>query len=235
MFDDDGTPPAPAREIFKRGKQKKVNYVTGKKLTGVQQTESLLESNIVMVGEIDPRVELIRTQPCTFDLNTGRRYPTRKAAEEAGRKGAYKPRIYTPDTLFTLNSGAEVYVEGKHTKWLADKPDYLDDLEMLREVGHRVLLVTERAFSPTLVRNVRLLKPYVSRPPSADTVSMMQAALTEPICIGDLVAATGVTQPEVLSGIACGIIRFDLASPALGPRSIIELATSTSHLEIFAI
>jgi hypothetical protein len=235
MFDDDGTPLEPARQIHKRGKQKKVNQVAGRKLDGVHQTESFLESNIVMAGEIDPRVVSIRTQPCTFDLNTGRRYPTRNAAQQAGTKGVYRPRIYTPDILFTLSSGAEVFVEGKHTKWLAKRPEYEDDLAALREVGHHVVLVTEKAFSPALVRNIRMLKSYGSKEPSAENVRAMRAALAKPMRIADLMTSARVAQSDVLAGVVSGILRFDLAGPAIGPRSMVELATSMSHLEILEI
>lgn len=235
MFDDDGTPPVPARQIHDRGKQKKVNQLAGRKLTGIQQTESLLESNIVMAGEIDPRVAVIRTQPCTFDLNTGRRYPTRKAAEQAGTKGVYRPRIYTPDVLFTLTSGQEVFVEGKHTTWLARRPEYEDDLANLREMGHRVVLVTEAVFSPSLVRNIRMLKPYVTMRPSIETIRGIRSALARPLSMGSLMTAAGVNQADLLIAIIGGIIQVDLRSGAFGRATMVELGGGASNLEILDI
>ncbi|MGI3169909.1 hypothetical protein ACRARG_12190 [Pseudooceanicola sp. C21-150M6] len=77
---DDGKTDLPARKVHKRSDQKKVNQIAGAKMAGVQQTESMNESNVVMAGAIDPRVAIVKAKPCTFDLNTARRFGTRAEA-----------------------------------------------------------------------------------------------------------------------------------------------------------
>ncbi|MEO3476197.1 hypothetical protein AAFO90_00820 [Phaeobacter sp. CAU 1743] len=69
----------PARTIYKRGLQKKVNRQACRKAMGIIDTESLGESIIVVAAEVDPRVRRIFPQPTTFDLHTGEAYPTKTA------------------------------------------------------------------------------------------------------------------------------------------------------------
>lgn len=231
MFDN-GDAALPARKIYKRGDQKKVNQIAGAKMAGVQQTESMNESNVVMAGAIDPRVAIVKAQPSTFDLNTGRQFSTRKDAQETGKSGGYKPRIYTPDVLFKLVSGAEVFIEAKHTKWLERRPEYFDDLQSFGEMGHRILLVTEQTFTTALVRNIRMLKPYVDRVPTEQQVRSLRSAVHRPIKVADMMSTAGLTQADLMVGIAHGLVRFDMRAGVLGPRTVVEPAHEKSCLEI---
>ncbi|MBY6159430.1 Tn7 transposase TnsA N-terminal domain-containing protein [Mameliella alba] len=158
MFDESDGILTPARTIYKRGHQKKVNRQSSSKAAGIVDTESVLESLILIAAELDPRVVRIHPQPCTFDLNTGEIYPSKKALSQTLDGSGYAAKVYTPDFLLELTSGQKVFVEGKHTHWIRKNPEFGSLLDAMAALGHRLSVVTEAVFSRPLERNLRILK-----------------------------------------------------------------------------
>lgn len=226
----------PARRVQKRGDQKKVNRQAAGKVRGIVQTESMLESNILIAGEIDPRVDWMVPQPVTFDVNTGEVYSTKKAMFEAHSGNAYKPRAYTPDFRFDLSNGRQVFVEGKHTHWLKKHPEFEDVLSLMKSLGHRFLVVTEEAFSPALQRNLRMLKAHPTEEICTDLQATIMKSLPTPKQASDVMQSFGLRQSDLLTGLLSGLFSTDLRDAPLGPKSMLQLGHGeTSHLEVLAL
>ena len=226
----------PARQVYRHGLQKKVNLVAGSKLRGVQQTESVLESNIAAAAEIDPRVSWIETQPVAFDLNTGRTYATKKIMVEQFAGTRYKPRAYTPDFRLRLDAGNEVYVEGKHTHLLEHAPETLDALSAVRQFGHRIILMTEEDFPSTLVRNLRLLKTANPSPPTAAECKRLSAELRTPTPASHLVENFGISTAVLFAWIRSGTLTCDLFERPLGAQTSLTYgAGCLDHLEVLPL
>ncbi|MCW3783228.1 Tn7 transposase TnsA N-terminal domain-containing protein, partial [Defluviimonas salinarum] len=220
MFDDDR--PAPARVIHALGLQKKVNLLSGTKMSGVNQLESMLESNVAIAAEVDPRVIKIECQPVTFDLNTGREYAAKQDLVSTGHDRGYKPWVYTPDFRFTLRDGSTIFVEGKGTRWLGRHEDFPQVIAAVRGLGHRIEMVTEGLFPDTLVRNLRLLKPHVGSTECMPEWSREPVAADHPLPARRLLEATSLTQRHLFLGLLRGIFSCDLAVVPLGPKALIH-------------
>ncbi|WP_375173932.1 hypothetical protein [Pseudooceanicola sp.] len=158
MLDDDDMSHGPSRTIHRRGYQKKVNRQLSLKANALVDTESALESIILIAADLDPRVCRVYPQPCTFELNTGESFPTQKALNDAVGGSDYKPWKYTPDFLFELVDGSRIFVEGKHTRLIEKDPDFRKVPVAMVALGHRHTVVTERFFSRAFERNLRTLK-----------------------------------------------------------------------------
>lgn len=223
-----------ARAIQKRGNNQKANYLSGSKLVGIVQTESRLESVATYAAMIDPRVKTIQPQPLTFDLNTGRSYPTK--AELIGQHSGtgYKPKPYTPDLRLNLANGETVFVETKHTVFLQKNPDHFDMPEVLKQIGHRLLLLTENELTETFSRNVKHLRPYAGKRPEKSVIETIRELGSGPFKFGEALHRTGLRQPAFLMAILSGHLQFDLISTPIGPKTTLHAASgSTDHLEFF--
>ena len=235
MIDDDT--PLAARDIYKLGLQKKVNLLSGTKMTGVNQSESNLESDVAIAAEIDPRVTHIKFQPLTFDLNTGKRYATKKDLHQECGNSSYKARPYTPDFLLTLASGKEIYVEAKHTRWLKENDDYFQKIETVRTLQYSVILVTEALLSEGLVRNLRQIKPRVGKARCPSAASRVAEILASgPVAFKDLLNRADARQGDLFDAILAGDMICDLASKAFSPKSLMRAGNGvTHHLEILPL
>ena len=226
----------PARQVHRHGLQKKVNKIAGEKLSGVQQTESVLESNVAVAAHIDPRVRRVVPQPCTFDLNTGRIYPSKAALFEACREMRYKPAPYTPDFRLHLVDGTQLFVEAKICRQLERHPEVRERVAAVAGIGWRIALVTERDLPEPLVRNIRLLKPIAPSVPSADEKETILRELAQPLPFQLVLNRTGATQGQVLAWIRSGVLRVDLSAGRLGPKSVVAWSKGSSrHLEVLPL
>jgi hypothetical protein len=234
MFDDNE--PTPARVIHALGLQKKVNLLSGAKLIGVNQLESMLETNIAIAGEVDPRVVNIETQPLTFDLNTGREYALRSDIQTEVHERGYKPWIYTPDFRFTLSDGTQIFLEGKGARWLEKHQDFEGVIAAVRGLGHKIVLVTEAFFSKDLVRNLRLLKPLVTATGELLEWPHLQLLEGQPVSAKHLLLENSMTQRQLFLGLLTGLFHCDLSAAPLGPKAMIGFGNGeTSHLEVLPL
>lgn len=233
MFDEYA--PSPARVIYAHGLQKKVNLISGRKITGVNQTESMLESNIVVAAHVDPRVIKVEAQPLTFDLRAGREYASKSELNSLQQPTGYKPWIYTPDFRVTLRDGSRVLVEGKHTSWLDQNPDFERVLIAVGDLGYRISLITEALFSSNLVRSLRLLKPLAGAQYETLAPPVLDLAADGPVQAAKFLSS-GMSQRSLLLALLSGRLRFNLAAQPLGPGTWIEKGDgSTSHLEVLPL
>lgn len=226
----------PARRIHKRGKNQKANFLSGHKLDGIVQTESRFESAATYLAMIDPRVQKIRPQPLTFDLDTGRIYATKEdlTLEYAG--SGTTPRPYTPDLKLTLNCGGHVFVETKSTFFIADNPDYRKLPAQLAELGHQLLLITEQILTETLSLNAKHMRPYAGEKLAKAPASAIANLGEGPFTFADAMRATGLSQSDIIRSILTGILAFDIQNQDLGPKTTLKAAGgSTAHLEILAL
>ncbi|WP_370161006.1 hypothetical protein [Limimaricola soesokkakensis] len=233
MLDEEA--PAPARTIHAHGLQKKVNLISGRKISGVNQTESMLESNIVVAAHVDPRVIKIEAQPLTFDLRSGHEYASKSELHALKQPRGYRPWIYTPDFRVTLRDGSRILVEGKHTSWLKQNPEFDRVLIAVGDLGHRITLVTETLFSSSLVRNLRLLKPLTGSRDETLGPSVQGLKAGGPVRAAKLLSS-GMSQRSLFLTLLSGRLRCDLAAQPLGPSTLVELGDgSTTHLEVLPL
>jgi hypothetical protein len=234
MFDDNE--PTPARVIHALGLQKKVNLLSGTKLIGVNQLESMLETNIAIAGEVDPRVVNIETQPLTFDLNTGREYTLRSDIQTEVHERGYKPWIYTPDFRFTLSDGTQVFIEGKGTRWLEKHQGFENVIATVHGLGHKIVLITEAFFSKDLVRNLRMLKPLVRATEELLAWPHLHKLNGQPVSAKHLLLENSMTQRQLFLGLLSGLFHCDLSAAPLGPKAMIGFGNgATSHLEVLPL
>ena len=235
-IEDDTIGSDPARTIYRRGLQKKVNRQACRKASGIIDTESVGESIIVVAGEVDPRVRRIIPQPATFDLNTGETYPTKTALAEALHGRRYKPWVYTPDFLFELVDGGSLYVEGKHTRWIQENPKFSLVLGAMEELGHRLRLVTEKAFTPALHQNLRSLRALRNRQLEASRRAWVIAHAPDSFAFGHAQSALGLRRSEVYAALFEGILATDLSLAPFGDRTkLVRVEDDLRHLELLPL
>jgi hypothetical protein len=222
----------PARIIYKRGFQKKYNQVAGEKIDGVQITEGELESNIGEAAGLDPRVERILHQPCVFELNSGRWYRSR---EHLAHHHGSKAKTYTPDYLFVLKNAGHCFVEGKHTGLISKSEAFRKKIQRVKELGLPFCLITEEFFSEDFVRNIRMLRPYAHKILSIESMRKVETFTAQERSIGEL-RAEGLSQFELMTGIARGLLKINMRAGALGPHTMVSRShRSTAHLEILPL
>ncbi|WP_370046805.1 MULTISPECIES: hypothetical protein [Salipiger] len=226
----------PARTIYKRGLQKKVNRQACRKATGIIDTESLGESIIVVAAEVDPRVRRIFPQPMTFDLHTGEAYPTKAALTEAVHGTRYKPWIYTPDFLFELVNGQTVFVEGKHSRWLRSNPEFSRLAAAMEQLGHRLTLVTEKMFTRADHRNLRILRALPNRSLEPAIREVIETQFPRSVSFGEAQWTFGLTRAEVYAGLFHGLLATDLSLAPFGDRTkLVRVDGDVSHLEVLPL
>lgn len=226
----------PARTIYKRGLQKKVNRQSCRKAAGIVDTECLGESIILVAGEVDPRVCRIVAQPMTFDLNTGEAYPTKTAMVEALHGTGYKPWIYTPDFLFQMVNGQSVFVEGKHSRWLLNTPEFVAVPRAMEELGYRLSVVTELMFSRALHRNLRVLRALSHRQLHPSKRALIEAQLPDTLTFGNAQRAFGLTRPDVYAALFEGLLSTDLSLAPFADRTkLVRVDGDVTHLEVLPL
>ena len=226
----------PARTIYKRGLQKKVNRQACRKVEGIIDTESLGESIILVAAEVDPRVRRIVPQPVTFDLNTGDAYQTKAALTEAHHGTRYKPWVYTPDFLFEMVNGRNVFVEGKHSLWLRDNPKFSLVSGAMQELGHRLAVVTEMAFTPAHHRNLRILRALPDRDLVPARRAWIEAQLPSDLPFGRAQWAFGMTRSEVYAALLGGLLATDLSLAPFADRTrLVRVDGDLTHLEVLPL
>ncbi|MEE4208444.1 MAG: hypothetical protein V2I43_04155 [Parvularcula sp.] len=226
----------PARRVYKRGFQKKVNRQACRKAMGIVDTEVVGESMILVAGEVDPRVRRIVPQPVTFDLNTGEAYQTRAALTQTLQGTRYKPWVYTPDFLFELMNGRTVFIEGKHSRWLRSNPDFPRVSEAMRELGHRFVVVTERAFTTAHHRNLRILRALPNRQLTPERRAWIESQLPTEVMFGRAQWAFGVTRSEVYAALFDGLLATDLSLAPFADRTrLVRVDGDVTDLEVLPL
>lgn len=226
----------PARTIYKRGLQKKENRQASRKAAGIVVTESLGESIIVVAAEVDPRVRRIFPQPMTFDLHTGEAYPTKATLIEAVRGTRYKPWVYTPDFLFELVNGQPVFVEGKHSRWLRNNPDFSCLATAMEQLGHRLVLITEKMFTRADHRNLRILRALPDRCLEPTIHELIETQFPRSVSFGEAQRSFGLTRAEVYAALFHGLLATDLSLAPFSDRTkLVRVESNLSHLEVLPL
>ncbi|WP_305969675.1 MULTISPECIES: hypothetical protein [unclassified Mameliella] len=226
----------PARTIYKRGLQKKVNRQACRKAMGIIDTESLGESIIVVAAEVDPRVRRVFPQPTTFDLHTGEAYPTKTALTEAVHGTRYKPWVYTPDFLFELVNGQTVFVEGKHSRWLRSNPEFSRLVAAMEQLGHRLTLVTEKMFTRADHRNLRILRALPNRSLEPAIRELIETQFPRSVSFGEAQRSFGLTRAEVYAALFQGLLATDLSRAPFSDRTkLLRVGGDVSHLEVLPL
>ncbi|WP_319545663.1 hypothetical protein [Ruegeria conchae] len=226
----------PARQVWQRGQNKKSHFLSARKAQGVIRTESGLEASFAFGCDLDPKVKAIRPQPCTFDLKSGRVYPT-KAELIAKFKGTgYKPKPYTPDFEVSCFDGRRLFVEVRHSRLLKHNESTLLLPNTFRSLGLELLILTDQFLTRDLVHNIRSLHPYIQRSPTNEFLRNLSSIEAETFRLEYLLKELGCSQIDLLSSIVLGHISVDLRAGMLRPKSVGRLAHGQkSHLEIFPL
>jgi len=226
----------PARTIYTRGLQKKVNRQACQKATGIVETECLGESIIVVAAEVDPRVRRLAPQPMTFDLNTGEIFPTKSALWEALQGTRYKPWMYTPDFLFELMDGRTVFVEGRHSRWLRSNSDFSRVAAAMEQLGHRLTLVTETMFTRAHHRNLRILRALPNRRLEPSIRKLIETQFPRCASFGQAQRSFGLTREEVYAALFHGLLSTDLSLAPFSDRTkLVRVDCDLSHLEVLPL
>ena len=226
----------PARTIYTRGLQKKVNRQACQKATGIVETECLGESIIVVAAEVDPRVRRLAPQPMTFDLNTGEIFPTKSALWEALQGTRYKPWVYTPDFLFELMNGRTVFVEGRHSRWLRSNPDFYRVVRAMEELGHRIILVTEAMFTRAHHRNLRILRALPNRRMEPAIRELIETELPRSVSFGQAQSLFGLTREQVYTALFHGLLATDISLAPFSDRTkLIRADGAVAHLQVLSL
>jgi hypothetical protein len=218
-----------ARRVQKRGQLKKAHY-TSAGGAHLMQLESRLEASCAVAMGLDPRVRSIRSQPMTFDLATGRTYPSVEALQAAQKLYGLRCVQYTPD--FEVDLGvSKVLVEVKHRELISMKPEILGYPNILARYGYRLVIIDDEILEETYIRNLRLLNlaRNVQRPNTefARLVELIAAGVS----YGDLLAAD-FDEAVVLASLANGQITCDVRSARLNNSTIIvATGDTTTHLK----
>lgn len=225
-----------ARRVHKRGMQKRASKISGTKFAGLIQLESQMETTLVLCLEIDPRVDTLRVQPCTIDLNSGRVYGTQKELMERFKGRSYQPSPYTPDIEVKLTMGGKCFLDAKHTAHIKKKPEYLQYPELLEQFGISLTLVTEVLLQGPIWNNVRLLAPYVGH----GLKDSSRAAVTEipqaGMSVQEIKGELGLTLREICIAVLLGELSFKIGEAELQPGSILQpCGGCQKHLEVIGL
>jgi hypothetical protein len=168
--------------------------------------ESLLERDLLLVLDIDPRFVSFSAQPETFEW-----------------LDACGLRRYTPDARTILGSGAVVYIQAKRRSRFARDPDLggrLSEIEVqckLRHASHEIWTEDEIRRQPRL-SNVRRLRAAIAFLNEEDRNLILGAcsALRLPAPLSAVLDALGNEKRllnSVLALVAFGTLRLDLNVP----------------------
>lgn len=231
---DETADPA-ARRIQKRGQKKKASILAGAKINGRIQVESVLEATFACAAMIDPRVQGIRPQPLSIDLNSGRTAATKAELLETHSSTGYRVKAYTPDFSLHLADGSVVYVETKPERLLDRDPVTVRLPEIFAELGQRLILVTDQELNKAITTNARHLRPYVGRELAPSASKKLHAQVQNPTKLSELMK-NDLTQGDVLNAILHGVLRTDLRASPLSPSSELALAHGAfDHLEVLPL
>ncbi|WP_135502904.1 hypothetical protein [Roseovarius aestuariivivens] len=218
-----------ARRVQKRGQLKKAHY-TSAGGAHVMQLESRLEASAAIAMGLDPRVRSIRSQPMTFDLATGRTYPSVEALQAAQKLYGFRPIKYTPDFEVDLG-GPKVLIEVKHRKLITLNPKILSYPSALARYGYRLAIFDDHILDENFVRNMRLLNIAKSTRALGDDTEALTTFCGSLVPYAHLLAA-GFSEATVLTAIAYGKLTCDVRSSRLNHDTLLSSEGDTSaHLK----
>lgn len=218
-----------ARTVQKRGQMKKAHYTSaGRK--HLMQLESRLEASCAIALGLDPRVQHLRSQPMTFDLATGRTYPSVDALKSAEKLYGFRSVKYTPDFEVALGQ-TKILIEVKHRELIKLEPKILTYPSILARYGYRLIVIDDKFLDETYVRNLRLLSIAQSVRDCGENLSAITAVCGAEMPYGDFLSA-GFEEPDLVTAIAHGHLTFDIRSARLNHDTIISAVGDTAaHLK----
>jgi hypothetical protein len=218
-----------ARNVQKRGQLKKAHY-TSAGGAHLMQLESRLEASGAIVMGLDPRVRSLRSQPMTFDLLTGRTYPTVDALQNAERLYGLRCVKYTPDFEVDLGN-SKVLVEVKHRELITLNPKILSYPEILARFGYRLIIIDDVVLGETFVQNLRLLNTARCTRSADESDAEMVAFCGAGKSYGAFIEA-GLNEAGLLRAIAAGLLTCDVRSARINHDTLIFATGDTSaHLK----
>ena len=210
-----------ARRTHIRGQQKKVHYLApaGGRLTAY---ESRLEASAGAAFGLDPRVLSARTQPMTFDLATGRRFPSKDDLHEWARDSGSRPIVYTPDFELRLRSG-HLLVEVKHSELIERTPSVLTYPRTLARFGVRLIILDDRILHDAYVRNIRSLTMARAYEPTRPEITIVRSECQDGVPLGEL-RSRGFGDALILGCLAHGHLTCDVRHDLISGRTLIRRA-----------
>ncbi|UWQ01795.1 hypothetical protein K3X44_00045 [Aliiroseovarius crassostreae] len=225
-----------ARRIHKRGKVQKAHHLTGGKVRGIVQVESLTEVDFLNLCSLDPRVQEVHPQPVTYDLNTGFRYANKEGLLKRAKASGFRPWVYTPDFRVVLIDGTIFFLEAKSEYTLSKQPEILEYPRIFESFGEQLLLMTDYEISPELKKNLGLLRPFIGRPLPNGLLPKLKALDSNRFTYREAISDLGFTQGELFTAILTGHLFVDLYSTALKKDTeLLVFKGCTKHLELLPL
>ncbi|MDV7144761.1 hypothetical protein R3X27_18930 [Tropicimonas sp. TH_r6] len=233
---DNITPEPPAREVSGPGKQKKGVFAHLPKAKGLIETEVVNEMTCGYCLALDPRIVSFRPQPCTFDMSTGRAYPTKKELFSLFKGTGHSPIPYTPDFEAKTKNNRRVFFEVKHMFFLKRNADTLLLPECFQEFGCRLVVVTNELLNKALEHNLRVLRSYYGQAPTPETLQKLAATPDKKIRLQELSGVVGIPDDEIMRAVLSGQLSVDLRAARIGRMSLATVVgQDKSHLEILPL
>ena len=200
----------------------KASFLSGSKFPGIVQTESSMEATTAMLAELDPRVTKIQPQPCTIDLLSGEVFSSKTACLDRFSGTGHIPKPYTPDFRITKISGASVFLETKHRRWIKVNPEYQDLPVLLGTIGLDLQLVTDELLFGPIQWNARVLARYVrGEKPPQEACERLQGATVRGTVLGALFD-DGFDKTTVYAAIAHGYLACNIVNSRLSPTTAVQ-------------
>lgn len=219
-----------ARRVQKRGQMKKSHFASPCGTGQLMQLESRLEASAAIAMGLDPRVRMIRSQPVTFDLVTGRTFPNVDALEGEKKQYGLRCVAYTPDFEIEL-AASRVFVEVKHRRLIKQNPSVLDYPGILARYGHRMVIIDDQVLDEVFVRNLRLLKlSRNTRIGDAEAARIVETCAPG-VPYGHLLEC-GAEAASILALLARGHLTCDLRAARLNHQTIVRASNGEpAHLK----
>jgi len=166
----------------------------------------------------------------TFDLATGRTYPSVEALQAVQKLYRLRCVQYTPD--FEVDLGvSKILVEVKHRELISMKPAILGYPNILARYGYRLVIIDDEILEETYIRNLRLLNLARNvQVPSTEFARLVEF-IAAGVTYGDLLAA-GFDEAIMLAALANGHVTCDVRSARLNHSTrVVATGDTTTHLK----
>jgi hypothetical protein len=203
-----------ARDVSRRVHRGRRAYVYFSRKNGDQEirVESLIEKNVGMLLEADPRVVSYRAQPAVLELSTNQVVAHRNNFES---QVGVKPQFYTPDFECVLADGSVVVIDAKHSVFLGEFEEKRLQIETCYgQRGIRFLIVSQDMMSRELCENIesvhRVGATYLASKVSAWTPKIEQLLLRhERWSVNELAEQFVEGKVVVLAALMTGVLTTD--------------------------
>ncbi|WP_232830850.1 Tn7 transposase TnsA N-terminal domain-containing protein [Tropicimonas sp. IMCC34011] len=165
----------------------------------------------------------------TFDLATGRRFPTKEDLFQWARDSGSRPIVYTPDFELRLQTGP-ILVEVKHAELIARAPQILAYPGILARYGFRLVILDDRVLHDAFVRNIRALTMAWTYSPGRSEIANLQAESCDCVSLGAL-RDRGYPDALVLGCLARGHLTCDVQRERITKNTLVRtVVDKPSHL-----